>query len=234
MTTQRWGPRARLGILAAVLAVASGAVGMTIGLAVAGDEAPRQPVAAGPSAPTVVAGSGGEAPAPVPSSTTSPSPLGDRPTAVAVATEPVRLVVPAIEVDAPVIPLGLNPDQTLEVPTTASDTGWWTGGSAPGAGGPAVIAGHVNLRSQPGVFADLDQVRAGDEIEVIGDDLVVVRFVVDRIERHPKDSFPTDRVYGPTEGPELRLITCGGAFDEGTGSYTDNVIVFARRAPAPA
>jgi LPXTG-site transpeptidase (sortase) family protein len=153
---------------------------------------------------------------------------------VTVATDPVRLRVPAIDVDAPVIPLGLNPDQTLEVPTTASDTGWWTGGSAPGAGGPAVIAGHVNLRSEPGVFAELDRMQVGDTIEVIGDDLVVVRFVVDRVERHPKEAFPTDRVYGPTGGPELRLITCGGAFDEGTGHYLDNVIVFAHRAPAAA
>jgi hypothetical protein len=84
------------------------------------------------------------------------------------------------------------------------------------------------------VFADLDKMQAGDMIEVIGDDLVVVSFVVDRVERHPKDAFPTDRVYGPTGGPELRLITCGGAFDESTGHYLDNVIVFATRGPAAA
>lgn len=159
-----------------------------------------------------------------------PAPV-DPSAALAVATNPVRLRVPAIAVDAPVIPLGLNPDQTLAVPTRASDTGWYTGGSPPGATGPAVIAGHVNLQSEPGVFADLDEVEAGDTIEVIGDDIVVVRFVVDRIERHPKDAFPTYEVYLPTAGPELRLITCGGAFNEDTGHYLDNVIVFAHRTP---
>jgi hypothetical protein len=34
-------------------------------------------------------------------------------------------------------------------------------------------------------------------------------------------------VYGPTDSPELRLVTCGGAFDRSIGHYTDNVIVFA-------
>ena len=41
-----------------------------------------------------------------------------------------------------------------------------------------------------------------------------------------KTRFPTDRVYGPTAGPELRLITCGGAFDAATGHYERNVIAF--------
>ena len=45
---------------------------------------------------------------------------------------------------------------------------------------------------------------------------------------YPKDAFPTDRVYGPTAGPELRLITCGGSFDRSAGSYRDNTVVFAR------
>jgi hypothetical protein len=46
--------------------------------------------------------------------------------------------------------------------------------------------------------------------------------------RHPEDAFPTDRVYGPTAGPELRLNPGGGSFDSGAGSYRDDTVVFAR------
>ena len=41
----------------------------------------------------------------------------------------------------------------------------------------------------------------------------------------PKSDFPTQRVYGAKERPQLRLLTCGGAYDG--DEYTDNVIVFA-------
>jgi sortase (surface protein transpeptidase) len=135
--------------------------------------------------------------------------------------------IPVIGVDAPVIRLGLNPDGTLEVPGSFDEAGWWTGGARPGADGPAVVVGHVDSRTGPGVFLRLPELRRGDVIEMRGTGGRVVRFAVDRVERHPKNDFPTDAVYGDTAGPTLRLITCGGAFDRSARSYVDNVIVFA-------
>jgi len=70
-------------------------------------------------------------------------------------------------------------------------------------------------------------VQAGDQVEVTRTDGSVAQFVVDRVERHPKDDFPTIEVYGNTDDPQLRLITCGGAFDSSVRSYEDNIIVFA-------
>ncbi len=35
------------------------------------------------------------------------------------------------------------------------------------------------------------------------------------------------QVYGNTHRAELRLITCGGSFDQKSGHYVDNVVVFA-------
>ncbi len=59
-------------------------------------------------------------------------------------------------------------------------------------------------------------------------DGTTARFVVDRVERYPKDAFPTVAVYGDTtQRAELRLITCGGAFDTATGHYVDNVVAYA-------
>ena len=52
-------------------------------------------------------------------------------------------------------------------------------------------------------------------------------FRVDRVEEHSKDEFPTDQVYGDIGYAGLRLVTCGGRFDEDTGDYAENVIAFA-------
>ena len=128
---------------------------------------------------------------------------------------------------APVIKLGLNPDRSLEVPTDFGDTGWWSGGSRPGERGPAVIVGHVDSKTGPAVFYRLRELRRGDKIVVVGGDGSRVRFTVEGSEKYPKDEFPTARVYGRTNGPTLRLITCGGDFDSSTGHYVDNTVVYA-------
>lgn len=147
--------------------------------------------------------------------------------------EPARVRVPKIGVDTPLVRLGLNPDRSIEVPTDFSLAGWYTLGPAPGQGGPAVMVGHVDSRRGPAVFFRLRELVAGDAIEVARADGTVVGFTVDRVERHDKDAFPTAAVYGPTDGPELRLITCGGVFNRQTRHYEDNVVVFARVTPIP-
>jgi sortase (surface protein transpeptidase) len=141
-----------------------------------------------------------------------------------------QIRVPAIGVRAQVIELGLNRDRSLQVPSRASQAGWWSGGSFPGRRGPAVIAGHVESRAGAGVFARLGELRAGDRVLVGRPGRRATAFVVERSERAPKRRFPTVRVYGRTRGSTLRLITCGGSFDRARGHYRDNLIVFARRA----
>jgi hypothetical protein len=153
---------------------------------------------------------------------TAPAPSRER---VAI---PVSIEIPAIGVRAPIILLGLNPDRSLEVPEDFDDTGWWSGGSRPGETGPAVIVGHVDSRTGPAVFYRLRELRRGDEVVVVRRDGSRARFTVLGSERYPKDEFPTARVYGRTDRPTLRLITCGGGFDSSTGHYVDNTIVYAR------
>lgn len=140
---------------------------------------------------------------------------------------PVRLVIPAIGVSAPVIPLHLNRNGTLQVPKTVSQTGWFVGGPEPGENGPAVIVGHVDSKSGPGVFWRLRALRRGDQIKVALKNKSTVRFVVQSMRKVPKKHFPTKLVYGQTKGPSLRLITCDGRFDRSTGHYVDNYVVFA-------
>lgn len=140
---------------------------------------------------------------------------------------PVRIVIPAIGVAAPVVPLGLNRDQTLEVPTNFDNTGWFTGGPEPGEQGAAVIVGHVDSRQGPGVFYRLHELRVGQLVTIRLQDGSTVRYVADSMIQVPKSRFPTNRVYAQTKQPTLRLITCAGTLNRSTGSYPDNYIVFA-------
>jgi sortase family protein len=144
--------------------------------------------------------------------------------------DPMRVVIPAIGVDAAVVPLDLWPDGTLKVPADFSWTGWYTGGPEPGEPGAAVIIGHVDSADGPAVFFHLRKLAPNNEIIVQTIDGDSFTFVVEGVEQYPKSTFPTTAVYGPTNERALRLITCGGTFDRAARSYRDNLVVFARLA----
>jgi sortase (surface protein transpeptidase) len=150
------------------------------------------------------------------------------------ASPPVEISIPKIKAKSSLIDLGLNPDETIQVPpvTQPMQAGWYTKAPTPGEVGPAVILGHVDGNKQPGIFFRLKEMAAGDEILVSRKDGTTARFVVGKVQQVAKDKFPTDEVYGDTTDPELRLITCGGVFDHSARSYKDNVIVFAKFTPA--
>jgi LPXTG-site transpeptidase (sortase) family protein len=141
---------------------------------------------------------------------------------------PRQLHIPRIGVSTGFVGLGLQPDGTLEVPTDAQTAGWYREAPTPGERGPAVVTAHVDWQHDEGVFHDLGRMRPGDEVTVDRSDGVTVTFGVTRVEQYSKSQFPTEQVYGPTHGAELRLITCGGDLDRATHSYTDNVVVYAR------
>lgn len=148
-------------------------------------------------------------------------------TAVLSAAAPVRLLIPAIDVDSTLMDLGLESDGALEVPPEGFPAGWYRGSPTPGELGPAIIAGHVDWAGQPGVFFELRDLAAGDGITITRRDGDTARFRVTHVERYDKDAFPTQAVYGDLDHAGLRLITCGGSFDARAGSYRDNVVVFA-------
>jgi hypothetical protein len=143
---------------------------------------------------------------------------------------PARLRIPALRVDSPLETLGLHPDGSIAVPADPGRAGWFTGGPRPGQAGPAVILGHVDSRTGPGIFAGLAGLRGGAVVRIDRADGSTVTFRVTGITRVAKEAFPTDLVYAPTLHPALRLVTCGGAFDRARGSYRENVIAFAEPA----
>jgi sortase (surface protein transpeptidase) len=142
---------------------------------------------------------------------------------------PDRLRIPDIGVNTRLMNLGLTADRELEVPpySKAQVAGWYDRSPVPGEVGPAILAGHVDTRTGPAVFYRLRELRAGDRIAIDRTDGRTASFEVDRVDLVTKSTFPTRRVYGATADPELRLITCGGTFDETTGHYLSNVVVYA-------
>jgi Sortase domain len=209
-------PPARLALrslvlLGAVTAVA-GAAGLGHGLDRGAQGASGSP-AAGRVAATAPAATG-TAPA--------PSEAGD-------AVRPTRVSIPSIKVDSSLEALGLSAAGALQPPTNPQQAGWFSDGTVPGQTGPAVIVGHVDSLSGPAVFADLRLLHPGDTIVITLSSGSTVRFQVTSVDRYPKSGFPTAAVYGPQPAPQLRLITCGGAFEG--DSYLDNVVVYARLAP---
>ncbi|MEU3598422.1 class F sortase [Streptomyces sp. NPDC006798] len=142
--------------------------------------------------------------------------------------EPVRVSIPAIGVDSALMRLGLNADKTVEVPPPdqGMTAGWYTGGAVPGEKGAAVVVGHNETRDGRGVFFDLKKVTKGAEVKIRDARGGTRVFKVTAVETVKKNAFPSQRVYGPTNGPELRLVTCDGAYDD-QGHTVDNLIVYA-------
>lgn len=140
---------------------------------------------------------------------------------------PTEVSIPSIGVRSTLMELGLNADGTVEVPPAEKGmtAGWYRGGSVPGAPGPAVLIGHNDTRFGRGVFHDLKNIREGAAVLVRDGAGKTLRFTVTGREAVSKQAFPTEKVYGPTKGSTLRLITCDGAFDA-EGHPVDNLIVY--------
>ncbi|MET7364588.1 class F sortase [Streptomyces sp. NPDC005566] len=143
-------------------------------------------------------------------------------------SEPVRIRIPGIGVDAPMMRLGLGRDGGLDVPPAGNRNiaGWFKGGAPPGAKGTAVVAGHVDNAQGPSVFYGLGSLKKGTGVEIDRKDGRTAVFSVDAIEVYDNEDFPDQRVYGASPHASLRLITCGGGFSPQTG-YLGNVVVYA-------
>ncbi|RSM54237.1 class F sortase [Amycolatopsis sp. WAC 01376] len=212
------GRRAPLVLAAVLLAVLATLAIVLSGPGETGQAAPPQVTAQAATSTTPPSG------APV------PEPAGEAVAEGLPKVDPLSIDVPKIEAKSSLVPLGLNADNTVEVPpiTRPMQAGWYVHGPTPGEVGPSVILGHVDGNKQKGIFFRLKELAPGDKVSIARKDGKTAEFAVTKVERVAKDKFPTDAVYGDTTEPELRLITCGGVFDKASNNYLDNIIVFAR------
>jgi LPXTG-site transpeptidase (sortase) family protein len=143
---------------------------------------------------------------------------------------PTRILIPRLDVDARIVPVGLEASGLVAVPPDIRTAGWYRFGARPGQGeGPTVVVAHADSRAQGvGPFADIGSLRRGDRITLAaGGETIVYR--VTTVARIAKRGLDT-RLLFAADGPErLHVVTCGGTFDERTRSYEDNVVVVATR-----
>lgn len=211
----RWAPVA-LAPAALALAAASWSASPPAASATSATSATSAPLVH--DAPFTIASMPAETPA-------TPELTPGAPAGVQVA-DPARVIVSRLGISASIQPLHLGAGGEL-VPPSYGSAGWYRNGPEPGEVGRAVIAGHVDSKNGPDVFAALREARPGDRIVVQLVDGTEKDFEVDDVGLYEKSAFPTDEVYGESTDRELRLITCGGTYDKSRGGYQSNVVVFA-------
>jgi hypothetical protein len=229
----------RTAVASAALLVLAGAAAVVVGLT-SQVHAPQPPASAAVTTSAVIPSAPPAAPSASASSASSASSaplLAPGAVPPLPPAQPTRLVIPAIGVTSDLLQLGQNLDGTVQVPPLSKDSraGWYRYSPTPGELGPSVLLGHVDSAEYgAGIFFRLGALRPGDTVEVARADHTVATFRITRVARYPKDDFPTLDVYGNTDDAELRLITCGGAFDASARSYVDNIVAFAALSSSSA
>jgi sortase (surface protein transpeptidase) len=146
---------------------------------------------------------------------------------------PVRLRIPAIAVDAHIVPVGVAGPAVMQIPRDVTAVGWYRFGSTPGEPGSALLVGHVDSRIQgSGVFFRLSTLGVGSRLAVGFKDAPMRQFEVVARRAYDKGHLP-GRLFARNGRPVLMLITCGGAFDRVTHRYSDNIVVYAVPHSAP-
>lgn len=143
-------------------------------------------------------------------------------------SEPIKLHLPTLDkvIDFSK-PLGINEDGAIEVPDNYTTVGWYRFSKTPGEVGPAIVLGHVDSYKGPAVFFELKNLKIGDDIYIDRVDGTTVHFKVYAVKSYKQSNFPKEEVYGNTDYPALRLITCTGIYNHGTMEYSHNLVVYA-------
>ena len=147
----------------------------------------------------------------------------------ALAVPPVRLTLPRLHIDAPVLPVSVGVDGLLDVPDNPRQLGWWSSSSTPGMpSGSVVIDGHVDSAALGlGAFFRLREARPGDDVVLVNAAGRSTRYTVVARRSFAKTSLPVAEVFASDVSSRLVLLTCGGRFDQETRHYADNIVVYA-------
>lgn len=146
---------------------------------------------------------------------------------VASSSPPMRLQIPALNIDATVQHVGINAKGNMGVPNNFTDVGWYKYGTTPGQLGSAVVDGHVsNGLSLPGVFKNLHEIKKGDDVYVVAADGSSMHFVVTDIQVYSYRDAPTDLIFKRSDRVRLNLITCDGSWLVADKTYTNRLVVY--------
>lgn len=142
---------------------------------------------------------------------------------------PVRLKIPAIEVDAAVEQVGLTPGGAMDTPKGRREVAWFNEGARPGEVGSAVMTGHYGTwkNGQGSVFDNLHKLNAGDKISVEDDKGAITTFIVREIRSYNPNADASDIFGSSDDNAHLNLITCEGTWNKDSKSYSERLVVFA-------
>ncbi|MEU4986035.1 sortase [Streptomyces sp. NPDC021969] len=158
--------------------------------------------------------------------------LSQPPTAASVVlprSVPQRITAPGTGLDTAIDAVGLAEDGSVALPKNVDHAGWFTGSVTPGERGNAIIVGHVDSTTGPAAFYSLGKLSSGDRITVQRRDGRAATFTLTRTAVYDKNHFPSDLVYGPTQGSQLTLITCTD-WDSNAHEYRANLVLTAQLA----
>jgi sortase (surface protein transpeptidase) len=145
---------------------------------------------------------------------------------------PTQMQIPAIGMQAPIVPTGLDQYGAMGTPSNAIDVTWWNG-VKPGRGN-ALFAAHHDWSGAQGSFYYLKDLSKGDRVIVQGPD-GKLQFRVTQVVQVKGDVDATTMLgpqgntdlYGPDGAPVVTLITCGGVFDTSIRHHIDRVVARA-------
>lgn len=140
-------------------------------------------------------------------------------------THPVRITIPQIKVNAPIIPVGILSSGAMDSPKRLSDVGWLDSGYGIGEVGTMVLAGHFGARSA--AFNRLSAVRRGDKIFVENSEGKKIRYIVKQTKSYAAHAVAEDVFVSSDDGAYLNLITCQGWWNPFTRNYSKRFVVFA-------
>ncbi|MBX0358557.1 class F sortase [Halobacillus sp. Nhm2S1] len=143
------------------------------------------------------------------------------------AITPKTVIIPAINVEANIEKVGRYTNGQMGEPESVDGVGWYKDGYQPGAKGSAVLAGHVDSRTGPAVFYNLEDLQEGDEIIVTDEEGTEQTFIVQKSEAYDRKNAPLNKIFGFSYRRQLNLITCTGEFNKEAGTHDERLVVYA-------
>lgn len=141
---------------------------------------------------------------------------------------PERLVIPSIDLNVPVVGVGVNGSGEMDVPDGSSKSvGWYKYGTLPGNWGSAVLDAHVFA-----AFSDLRSVKVGSDIYVKTSEGENLHFVVTDSRLYKLGELPPEYLFARADARRLNLITCAGKLLPDGSTYDHRLVVYAELVEA--
>lgn len=142
---------------------------------------------------------------------------------------PRLLRIPKLDVEARVKRVGTSLTGEPIAPSNIYDVGWYDESAKPGQNGAMLINGHMSGSTKNGVFHDLTDLAAGDQIEIERGDHSVVTYVVTKVQTYGGEQIDMDTVLQSIQPDKngLNLLTSAANYDGSISRSGKRVIVFA-------